>query len=77
VSLSAESPFSAVKQPLWTVDDLAVALRITPSGVYRRRSLGQPLPPAIVIGRLLRWTPEAVWAWIDDHGEDSPTPPPR
>lgn len=50
--------------PLWMVGELAAHLRTTSSAVYRRRSLGRPLPPAIRVGRSLRWDPDTVAAWL-------------
>jgi prophage regulatory protein len=55
-------------RPLLTVDDLARLLGISPKAVYHRRHR-QALPPAIVLGRSLRWKTQAIESWIADQTE--------
>ncbi|SDQ49517.1 helix-turn-helix transcriptional regulator [Leucobacter chromiiresistens] len=50
--------------------DIAEQLGISTASVYRRRSLGEPLPPAIKIGGSVRWKQSDVDAWIDSQREE-------
>ena len=58
-------------QGLWKAADLAADLQTSTSAVYRRRSLGLPMPPAIKIGRSLRWDPAEVAAWCAANREEA------
>lgn len=55
---------------LLQVKDLAELLGTSVSSIYRRRSLGEPLPRAIKIGGAVRWRQSDVDAWLDQHLED-------
>lgn len=49
---------------------LAEQLGISVSSVYRRRSLGEPLPPACRIGKgSIRWRQRDIDAWIEEQRE--------
>lgn len=52
---------------LWDVNDLAEHLGVSVATIYRRRSLGEPLPRALKIGHSVRWKPEVVEAWIAEQ----------
>ena len=45
-------------------------LGISRASVYRRRSLGEPLPRAMRIGSLIRWRQEDIEAFVSDHLEE-------
>jgi predicted DNA-binding transcriptional regulator AlpA len=53
-----------------TVEDMAVVLRTTETGVRRMRERGT-LPPAVKIGSRILWDENVVRAWIDEHREAS------
>ncbi|WP_367397155.1 helix-turn-helix transcriptional regulator [Dechloromonas sp.] len=54
---------------------LAELLGIATQTIYNRHSLGGDLPPAIKVGRALRFRPSDVSAWLERHrqfADDSP-----
>jgi predicted DNA-binding transcriptional regulator AlpA len=54
-----------MREPLWTVADLARFLGKTPGAIYQMRHRGEELPPAVKVGRQhLRWRPTDVEAWL-------------
>ncbi|MBL3688947.1 helix-turn-helix domain-containing protein [Leucobacter chromiireducens] len=51
---------------------LAEQFGTSASSIYRKRSLGEPLPPAIKIGRgTVRWRQADIDAWLEQQREDS------
>lgn len=52
---------------LLTLDELAVLLRVKPRTLRRHHDAGK-IPPAIRIGTALRWSREAIEAWIRQGG---------
>ena len=48
---------------------LASVLNVSRTSVYRRRSLGEPMPPAIRLGRSLRWRHEDVETFLESQLE--------
>lgn len=48
---------------LLDVNDLAERWGISTATIYRKRSLGEPLPTAVRIGSAVRWREEVVSAW--------------
>lgn len=50
--------------PLLNAAQLAELLGISKASVYRRRSLGEPLPPAVIIGASIRWERHIVARWV-------------
>jgi hypothetical protein len=50
-------------EPSWTIEDVAVYLRVPVQALYqwRRKGIG---PPAKKCGRHLRYDPAAVRAWV-------------
>lgn len=52
-------------EQLLTPQELAQLLRLSLQTIYNRRSLGGSLPPAVHIGRLVRYKPADVAAWLD------------
>ena len=50
--------------------ELGSVLGISRASVYRRRSLGEPLPRAVRIGSLIRWRQEDIEAFVSDHLEE-------
>lgn len=55
---------------LINIEGLAKKLGISEPTIYRRRSKGYSLPPAIRIGRALRWRESDVNAWLADQVEE-------
>lgn len=55
---------------------LAAKLGLAEQTVYNRHSTGGDLPPAIKLGRLLRFHPDEVEAWLAQHRQPSPQVPP-
>lgn len=51
-------------EKLLTPQELAVILGISVQTLYNRRSYGGDLPPSVHIGRLVRYRPSDVDAWI-------------
>lgn len=53
-------------RPLMTIEQLAEVLQIPIDTIYvwRAKKYG---PPAIKVGKYLRWKPEDVQAWIDQQ----------
>lgn len=51
-------------EPLLTPKTLAVTLGLAEQTIYNRHSSGGDLPPAIKLGRLLRFRPAEVEAWL-------------
>ena len=45
--------------------ELGAILGISRASVYKRRSLGDPLPPAVSLGSLVRWRPADVEAFLE------------
>jgi excisionase family DNA binding protein len=62
---AAPAPNAAVSDGtlLLSLNDLAVALRVSARTVARLAAAGQ-LPPALKIGRLRRWSRRAVEEWL-------------
>lgn len=56
---------------LLTAKDLSAQLGISLASIYRRRSLGEPLPRAVKIGAHVRWTQQSVDEFIAEHMEPS------
>lgn len=55
--------------PLLNAAQLAELLGISKASVYRRRSLGEPLPPALTIGSAVRWERRIVAQWVAEQRE--------
>jgi len=57
---------------------LAALLGLAEQTIYNRHSLGGDLPPAIKLGRALRFRPTDVVAWLEGHRHSRPSLyPPR
>ncbi len=63
--------FSAHARGLLTAKDLAVQTGWSVSTIYRKRSLGEPLPRAVKIGGHVRWRQADVDAWIEEQLESA------
>lgn len=60
---------------LMTVEELAGVLRVPVKTIYDWRARSVPYgPPAMKVGRYLRWKPEVVEAWINAQSEGNVTP---
>ncbi|MCK9878253.1 helix-turn-helix domain-containing protein [Frankia sp. Ag45/Mut15] len=55
---------------LWKIDDLAEYLGVSVDTIYKWRT-NRYGPKAARIGKHLRWRPEDVEAWLDEHRDDS------
>jgi excisionase family DNA binding protein len=53
---------------LWTVNELAQFLQIPRDTLYQWRQRGEG-PPAVRLGKHLRYRPEAVQAWLKSQEE--------
>ncbi|WP_374477663.1 helix-turn-helix transcriptional regulator [Zoogloea sp.] len=60
-------------EPLLTPQTLAAALGLAEQTIYNRHSTGGNLPPAIKLGRLLRFRPADVEAWLERQKQPSPS----
>lgn len=58
-------------EPLWGIPEVATYLGVSAKTIRNRRAMGAPLPPAMVVGRLVRWEPDAVRAWMRAQAEDA------
>jgi len=54
---------------LLDVQDLAALTGMSVSTIYRKRSLGEPLPRAVKLGTAVRWRQVDVDAWIEQQLE--------
>jgi predicted DNA-binding transcriptional regulator AlpA len=54
---------------LLDADDLSDFLGVSRDSLYDRRHRGVDLPPAIRIGRVLRWRIEDIERWLDERQE--------
>lgn len=60
----------AVKGRLLKARDLAAQLGTSTGSIYRKRSLGEPLPVAVKVGKSsIRWRQADVDAWLEQHLE--------
>lgn len=55
--------------PLLTVKDLAAQTGMSVSTIYRKRSNGESLPRALILGSAVRWRQADVDSWLDDQLE--------
>lgn len=64
-------------EKLLDITELSGYLKTTVRGIQLRRSRGQDLPPAALIGGRLFWRETDVQAWINRQFQaSSPNPPP-
>ncbi|MDN6529313.1 MAG: helix-turn-helix transcriptional regulator [Canibacter sp.] len=57
---------------LLTARDLSDLTGISVSTIYRKRSLGESLPPAVKLGSAVRWRQADVDRWIEENLEELP-----
>jgi len=62
-------------EPLWSIGDLSAFLGVPVQTIYRWRTVGYG-PPAIKIGRHLKWIPRVVREWLERHRDDWEDLPP-
>ncbi|WP_425485937.1 helix-turn-helix transcriptional regulator [Achromobacter pestifer] len=67
---------------LLTSDQLAAVLGVSVQTLYNRRTRGEPLPPCVKVGRLLRYEQTEVLAWVASlreahHVQDVAPPTPE
>jgi predicted DNA-binding transcriptional regulator AlpA len=62
-------------EQLLTPKTLATTLGLAEQTIYNRHSTGGDLPSAIKLGRLLRFRPSDVEAWLERQQQTSTTPP--
>lgn len=68
--LACASAFAKVKMDkLLTSDQLAAVLGLSVQTLYNRRTRGEPLPPCVKVGRLLRYEQTEVHAWLASQRE--------
>jgi predicted DNA-binding transcriptional regulator AlpA len=62
---------------LVTIDELAAQLQISVKSIYNMRSAAPAaaLPPAIKVGKYLRWRQEAIDGWLDAQSPASNVTP--
>ncbi|WP_432624524.1 helix-turn-helix transcriptional regulator [Bifidobacterium sp.] len=54
----------------WDIEKVAELMGITKDAAYHRRTYRPELmPPAIKVGRFIRFDPETVRAWMKEHTE--------
>ena len=57
--------------PLLTVRDLAEQTGMSVSTIYRKRSNGDSLPRALLLGSAVRWRQADVNSWLEDQLESA------
>jgi excisionase family DNA binding protein len=62
-------------EQLLTPKELAVALGLAEQTIYNRHSTGGDLPQALKLGRLLRFRPTDVEAWLERLQSPLPSSP--
>lgn len=68
--LACASAFVKVKMDkLLSSDQLAAVLGLSVQTLYNRRTRGEPLPPCVKVGRLLRYEQGEVHAWLVSQRE--------
>jgi len=68
--LACASAFAKVKmEKLLTPAQLAAVLGLSVQTLYNRRTRGEPLPPCVKVGRLLRYEQAEVHAWLASQCE--------
>lgn len=73
--LACASAFVKVKMDkLLTSDQLAAVLGLSVQTLYNRRARGEPLPPCVKVGRLLRYEQTEVHAWLASQREAQHAP---
>jgi excisionase family DNA binding protein len=55
-----------VNEALLTLKDVAALLNVPVATLYAWRHEGKPMPPAVKMGRSLRFRRADVEAWVDD-----------
>ena len=60
-------PSPALIAPLWSVQDVAAFLQVPVQTLYSWRVRGEG-PPALKIGKYLRYRPNEVQRWVDSLG---------
>jgi excisionase family DNA binding protein len=65
---SSSTPKNSAIDPMLTVDAVAKLLAISRRTAERMRSSGKLPQPDLRIGRLPRWKPETIRAWIEKGG---------
>ena len=56
-------------RPLLTVAEVGKMMQLSPASIYKRRSVGDPMPPAVRIGSALRWRPADIERFLQDQLE--------
>ena len=64
--MDASNEMGRVAEPLWTAENVAGFLQVSLSMVYKLRREGRL--PAVRVGALYRFRPEAVRAYLDVEG---------
>lgn len=60
-----------VTEPLWTVEDVALYLRLNPETVRQMARSGRI--PCLKVGRAWRFRPSLVKSWLDAQGLSIPS----
>lgn len=59
------------KNALLDAKDLSAQIGMSVSTIYRKRSLGEPLPRALKIGSSVRWRQTEVDLWLEGQLEQA------
>jgi predicted DNA-binding transcriptional regulator AlpA len=68
LDLIAKPALSASIEPLATIESWAAALVVSVPTIERLRRAGKIPSPDVMIGRLPRWKPSTIRAWIESGG---------
>lgn len=55
--------------PLWTLDDVATYLSVCRRTTERMLATGKLPKPDVRLGKLMRWKPETIFAWLNRRAE--------
>ncbi|MEE1622932.1 helix-turn-helix transcriptional regulator [Zafaria sp. Z1313] len=62
--------FEPTPKSLLTAQDLSAQIGWSVSTIYRKRSLGEPMPRALKIGGHVRWRQADIDAWVEEQLEE-------
>jgi predicted DNA-binding transcriptional regulator AlpA len=68
LNLIANPSLAATIEPLGTIESWSLALVVSVPTIERLRRAGKIPPPDVMIGRLPRWKPSTIRAWIESGG---------
>ena len=56
---------------LWTMDDVATHLSVCRRTTERMLATGKLPKPDVRLGKLMRWKPETIFAWLNNMADSN------